>query len=406
MFKQSTIFNIASEQKQILLSSEENIVQRSLLSQLPNIRSHALILSGIRRCGKSTLLKQFVRQNFPDVFYLNFEDIRLYGFSTNDFVLLDKVIEESGLKVLYFDEIQNIPGWELYVRQKLDYQFQTIITGSNASLLSVELGTKLTGRHITKELFPFSFPEYLDLRKSQANIQTLNDYLIQGGFPEYVKQLIPSILEFLIEDILNRDIIVRYGIKDSAALKKLCSYALANNATLTVPSKLASAIGVKSATTVLSFFSLFENSYLLAMIPRFSWSHKSQLLHPKKMYVIDPGLVQIGSTSFSRNYGHLLESVVYWHLRRQTKDIWYFQENNKECDFVVGLKDKSFRLIQVCWQLNAENEAREVNGLVEAMNFFKTNDAVIVSSDSRDTIHTEAGTIEVIPAWEYLISDS
>lgn len=403
MFRQSTLSTIASEQKQALFADSETMIKRSLFSQLPNTRTHALILSGIRRCGKSTLLKQFVRQNFPDVFYLNFEDIRLYGFNINDFVFLDKVIEESGLKVLYFDEIQNIPGWELFVRQKLDSQFQVIITGSNASLLSVELGTKLTGRHITKELFPFSYSEYIDLRESHAGSQSLLEYLNQGGFPEFVKQQIPEILEFLIEDILNRDIIVRYGIKDSVALKKLCSYALANNGTLTVPSKLTSAIGVKSATTVLNFFTLFENSYLLAMIPRFSWSHKSQLLHPKKMYVVDPGLVQIGSTAFSRNYGHLLESVVYWHLRRQTKEIWYFQENDSECDFVVRMKDGIFSVIQVCWELNEGNENREIKGLVEAMKYFDTKNGLIISFDSRDTINTEAGIIEVIPAWDYLL---
>ena len=237
---------------------------------------------------------------------MNFEDVKLYGFDIKDFILLDRVIDETGLKVLYFDEIQIVDGWELYIRQKLDQKFQVIITGSNASLLSAELGTKLTGRHITKELFPFSYEEYLDFKNTDANDESLSACLTEGGFPDYLKHKLPEILDFLIEDILNRDIIVRYGLKDGGAIKKLCSYLFANNGTLVVPSKLTSAVGVKSNTTILNYFSYFENSYLIAMVPKFDWSAKAQMLSPKKMYVIDPGLVQVGSTSFSRNFGHLL----------------------------------------------------------------------------------------------------
>ncbi len=400
--QQSTLAEIARKQKMDAFTGEENITKRVLMADLPNTQTHALILSGIRRCGKSTLLRQFVRDQFEDVFYLNFEDIRLYGFDIKDFVLLDNVIEDTGLKVLYFDEIQIVEGWELFIRQKLDQKFQVFITGSNASLLSVELGTKLTGRHITKELFPFSFPEYLDFKQMEANAESLSGYLTEGGFPEYLKQKLPEILEFLVEDILNRDIIVRYGLKDAGSVKKLCSYLLSNNATLVVPSKLTSAIGVKSGTTVLSYFSYFENAYLIAMAPKFDWSQKSQLLSPKKMYVIDPGLVQIGSTSFSRDLGRMLESVVFWHLRRQTKEVYYFNENNSECDFVVRLKDNTMQVVQVCWELTHENINREVNGLVEAMRFFKTENGLIVTANSSDTIRTDLGFISVVPAYEYL----
>ena len=402
--QQSALAEIAKGQKNEAFSEAETVTDRTLMPDLPNISTHALILSGIRRCGKSTLLRQFVRRNFKDVFYLNFEDVKLYGFDIKDFVLLDRVIDETGLRVLYFDEIQIIDGWELYIRQKLDQKFQVIITGSNASLLSAELGTKLTGRHITKELFPFSYTEYLDFRGWNANGESLSAYLTEGGFPDYLKQKLPEILDFLIEDILNRDIIVRYGLKDGGAIKKLCSYLFANNGTLVVPSKLTSAVGVKSNTTILNYFSYFENSYLIAMVPKFDWSAKAQMLSAKKMYVIDPGLVQVGSTSFSRNIGHLLESVVFWHLRRKTKEIYYFNENNKECDFVVRMKDKTMQVIQVCWELTLENQEREISGLLEAMQFFKTDNGIIVSANSTDTIRTELGLVSVMPAYEYLMT--
>lgn len=402
--QQSALAEIAKGQKNEAFSEAETVTDRTLMPDLPNISTHALILSGIRRCGKSTLLRQFVRRNFKDVFYLNFEDVKLYGFDIKDFVLLDRVIDETGLRVLYFDEIQIIDGWELYIRQKLDQKFQVIITGSNASLLSAELGTKLTGRHITKELFPFSYTEYLDFRGWDANGESLSAYLTEGGFPDYLKQKLPEILDFLIEDILNRDIIVRYGLKDGGAIKKLCSYLFANNGTLVVPSKLTSAVGVKSNTTILNYFSYFENSYLIAMVPKFDWSAKAQMLSAKKMYVIDPGLVQVGSTSFSRNIGHLLESVVFWHLRRKTKEIYYFNENNKECDFVIRMKDKTMQVIQVCWELTLENQEREISGLLEAMQFFKTDNGIIVSANSTDTIRTELGLVSVMPAYEYLMT--
>lgn len=402
--QQSALAEIAKEQKFEAFSEVEKITERTLMPDLSNISTHALILSGIRRCGKSTLLRQFVRRNFKDVFYLNFEDVKLYGFDIKDFVLLDRVIDETGLRVLYFDEIQVINGWELYIRQKLDQKFQVIITGSNASLLSAELGTKLTGRHITKELFPFSYTEYLDFRGWDANGESLSAYLTEGGFPDYLKQKLPEILDFLIEDILNRDIIVRHGLKDGGAIKKLCSYLFAHNGTLVVPSKLTSAVGVKSNTTILNYFSYFENSYLIAMVPKFDWSAKAQMLSAKKMYVIDPGLVQVGSTSFSRNIGHLLESVVFWHLRRKTKEIYYFNENNKECDFVVRMKDKTMQVIQVCWELTLENQEREISGLLEAMQFFKTDNGIIVPANSTDTIRTELGLVSVMPAYEYLMT--
>jgi predicted AAA+ superfamily ATPase len=154
----------------------------------------------------------------------------------------------------------------------------------------------------------------------------------------------------------------------------------------------------------LSYFSYFENSYLIATIPKFNWSQKAQLLSPKKMYVIDPGLVQIGSTSFSRNMGHLLESVVFWHLRRKTKEIYYFNDNNSECDFVVRLKDKTTQLIQVCWELTPENLEREINGLTDAMRFFNTKNALVVTAGSTDTIRTDLDLINVVPAYEYLMT--
>lgn len=154
MILKSVLANVMEAQKANLDELDTGL-KRDTLNTLPDITSHALIVSGIRRCGKSTLLYQLLKEKYPAALYLNFEDTRLYDFEPNDFGRLDQVIKESKTNVLFFDEIQIIDRWETYVRQKLDEGCKVVITGSNASLLSRELGTKLTGRHITKELFPF-----------------------------------------------------------------------------------------------------------------------------------------------------------------------------------------------------------------------------------------------------------
>ena len=148
------------EQQKVAIGAKDAGMKREQLQSLPDTRSHALIVSGIRRCGKSTLLFQLLRERHPQAVYLNFDDPRLYDFAIEDFAKLDELVKESGSNVLMFDEIQLIKGWERYVRQKLDENFQVFVTGSNASMLSRELGTSPTGRHVSKELFPFSYSEY------------------------------------------------------------------------------------------------------------------------------------------------------------------------------------------------------------------------------------------------------
>ncbi|MDX1285271.1 MAG: ATP-binding protein, partial [Draconibacterium sp.] len=294
--KYSVLQDIAVEQNKILRTFDLGI-SREILPNLPNIKSHALVVSGIRRCGKSVLLHQLIRNEIDDVFYFNFADIRLYEFTANDFILLDDLVNKSGKKILFFDEIQLIDGWELYVRQKLDQSIRIIITGSNARMLSVELGTNLTGRHISKELFPFSYGEFCTFHGYKHDKESYLRYIDKGGFPEFLKTGNRELLSFLIEDIIHRDIAARYSIRDISGLKKLCIYAMSNTAKLFSPSKLTGVIGVKSAATVLDYLSHFESSYLINLISRFSWSVKGQMLSAKKVYVIDNGLVNVASIS-------------------------------------------------------------------------------------------------------------
>jgi predicted AAA+ superfamily ATPase len=400
MVQQSVIQQVIDAQKQKIQIQSFGL-ERNILSTLPDIRTHALIVSGIRRCGKSTLLLQLLQRDKQKTLYLNFEDPRLINFELADFQLLDNIIVDSKCDVLFFDEIQVIEHWELYVRQKLDEGFKIVITGSNASLLSRELGTKLTGRHITKELFPFSYQEFLSFKSLQPDVHSLQKYMDIGGFPEYVKTKNTDVLDALFQDILNRDIVVRYGIRDVRALKRLAGYLISNVGNLVTANKLQQPLGVKT-NTILEYFSYLEDSYLVNFMPKFSYSLRVQSVNPRKIYVIDPGIVKIASNSFTKDLGHSLENMVYWYLRQSGKEIYYFNENGHECDFVVIKNGEIDQLIQVCYELTPENKEREQRGLQEAMDFFHTDKGLIVTYNQKDAYMQNGKQIAVLPAYEYL----
>jgi predicted AAA+ superfamily ATPase len=407
--KLSEIQDIGVTQK-MMLENQEQGLKRHLLTELPDIQSHALVVCGIRRCGKSTLLRQFVKKLNRPYYYFNFDDIRLASFSHTDFRLLDKVIIDSGAQLIFFDEIQSANRWELYVRQKLDEGFQILITGSNASLLSRELGSRLTGRHLSMELFPFSYNEFCNFSDISAGHKSFADYLEKGGFPEYLKTGNTNILTQLQSDILYRDIAVRYGIRDAASLQRLFVYLVSNPAQLFSPSKLTNVVGVKSPTTVLEYISFFESAYLIHILPRFAWSVKAQNLAPKKLYIADTGLIKTGAVSFSGNSGMLLENCVYNILRAKAGcsglpadlGIYYFtSKNGSECDFIFSPKNNP-SCIQVCWELTIDNQDREINGLLEAMDFFNLDYGLIITFNTEDIIQTAGKKIDVIPVWKYL----
>jgi predicted AAA+ superfamily ATPase len=410
--KLSEIQDISADQK-LALEKQEQGLKRHVLPELPDIQSHALVVSGIRRCGKSTLLRQFVQRLKRPYYYLNFDDIRLVSFSHADFGLLDRVIADTGARLIFFDEIQSAQRWELYVRQKLDEGFQLVITGSNASLLSRELGSRLTGRHLSKEIFPFSYGEFCGFTRIAVGHKSFADYLEKGGFPEYLKTDNTIILTQLQSDILYRDIAVRYGIRDATSLQRLYVYLVSNPAQLFSPSRLTSVVGVKSPTTVLEYISFFEAAYLIHLLPRFAWSVKSQNLAPKKVYIADTGLIKTGAVSFSGNSGALLENCVYNVLRAKAGSsglaanpgIYYFTgKSGGECDFIFSPQNNP-SCIQVCWEMTLDNQDREINGLLEAMDFFNLDYGTILTFDTEDIINTAGIKIDVIPVWKYIVQE-
>jgi predicted AAA+ superfamily ATPase len=401
MILQSTINQIIEIQKNNLLQKDPGL-KRDALATLPDLSAFALIVSGIRRCGKSTLLFQLLEEKHPDALYLNFEDPRLYEFGFTDFSRLDESIRIMGSSVLFFDEIQIIPEWERYIRQKLDEDFKIVITGSNACLLSKELGTRLTGRHITKELFPFSYHEFCSYKKLFPDKSSLLSYLEIGGFPEYIKQGIPEILNQLFEDILIRDIAVRYGVRDVKTLQRLAFYLLSNVAKLITGNRLKTLFEMGSTSTVMEYLSHLEYSYLFQFVPKFSYSLRKQIANPRKVYAIDTGLINVNSGSFSEDNGRKFENLIYLHLRQNYQEIYYYAEKY-ECDFVIVSNNTLQGAVQVCFNLNPDNMDRELNGLVEALIFFNATEGTLVTLDQTDRLEKNGKVIHVVAAYDYLL---
>lgn len=400
MIRQEEIALVVDAQRGAFLRQDSGLA-RDALSEIPVADSFATIITGIRRCGKSTLLLQLLQRDYQDAIYLNFEDIRLSGFEMDDFTRLHREIEKRALKVMFFDEIQIVTGWEKFVNQLLRENYKVFITGSNASMLSVELGTHLTGRHLSMELFPFSYDEFIRFKNIDNEENSILDYLKTGGIPEYVKTGLPDILNTLIDDILIRDIAVRHSVRDVNSLRQLTTFLITNIGNLISANKLTGMFNIKSATTFLEYFSYLKDAYLLEFIPLFHHSLKTQARNPKKIYAMDLGFYTENSISTSDNMGRRLENLIFLHLRRKYKQIFYYKEKG-ECDFVVMEKNAVKEAVQVCLSVNNENFEREYNGLLEAMKNLNLKEGTVVTLNQSDTFTKDGLTVRVTPASEFL----
>lgn len=372
-----------------------------------------IAITGVRRCGKSTLLRQFAGQ-FDGMFhYLNFDDERLAGFSIADFDVLMQIFQgRSNARTLLFDEIQNIPQWERFARRVHDEGFKLMVTGSNARLLSQELGTHLTGRCAQLYLTPFSFREYLDYagvsRRSRttagkaAILSAFRDYLDVGGFPGYLKERDLDLLQQVYEDILYRDIVARHGIRDVRSFSQTAHYLLSSAGMEINYNKLKTYLAIPSANTVRQFVGYLESACLIHEIRRFDWSLKRQYISGRKVYAGDNGLQSAVAFRASPDYGRLLEALVFQELRRRHGEVWFFRERS-ECDFVVFDKARRPSLYQVCHALTAENRERETRGVLEAAEKLGTKAGTIITVSDDGEEMAEGVSIAIQSAWRWLL---
>lgn len=391
---------VVDSQRETFLKQDSGFT-RDALNNIPTADSFATIITGLRRCGKSTLLLQLLHRDYKEALYLNFDDIRLSGFETSDLIRLHKEVEKRQIKVLYFDEIQNVEGWEKYINQVLREGYKVFITGSNASMLSIELGTHLTGRHLSMELFPFSFQEFISFKALQSGKDAVTNYLLTGGIPEYIKTGISTVLNTLVDDILMRDIAVRHSVRDVSSLRQLTAFLITNTGNLISANKLVGMFDIKSPSTFLEYFSFLKDAYLLDFVPMFSHSLKVQARNPRKVYVMDMGLYTENSICTSDNMGRRFENLVFLHLRRSYRHIFYYKERG-ECDFILMEKNTAKMAIQVCLTINDENFDREYNGLAEAMKQLDIKEGTIVTLDQSDYFEKDNLIIRMVPANEFL----
>jgi len=386
--------------QQLLLKPEISNIPRTFLKKYIPDKSHIEVITGIRRCGKSTLMQQIIRKHYRKYAFFNFEDSRIFGFGVDDFQKLDEVIP-TNTEAYFFDEIQNVPAWEIYIRQLHDRGAKVFITGSNASLLSRELGTRLTGRHLRHEMFPFSYAEFLLFTKQKKSVASSLYYLQSGGFPEFLRAKNPEVLQHLLRDIVLRDIAIRHSIRNTHTLMDIALFLVSNIGKECTYNGLKKNFSLGSANTAADYLTWLQDSYLLFFLPRFSWSAKNAALNPRKVYAIDTGMVNANTLSFTEDAGRLLENAVYLFLRQQACTVYYFREQ-KECDFVVFENRICTQLIQVCWEINADTKRRETEGLLEAMRFFNRKEGIIVTFAQQDVLRLEDYTFHLIPFYKFM----
>lgn len=433
--------------EKIILEYQSNIskqaassIQREVLARVGKSYNskNATILSGLRRVGKSTLFSQltydYVEKGLSiNRFDVNFEDERFLNFAPDDFnklfELFFRYYEHDKKNVFFLDEVQNIVGWERFVRRLIDEGYKFFITGSNASLLSKELGTKLTGRHISYEIFPFSFREFIVFNESHLlndekrllyydekwffrtkNTASLrnyfDEYLISGGLPEFLNENKNiEYLSNLYKDIIFRDIIGRYGIENIRDFRDLSLYLMSNISQLFTYRSLAKILNIGSPNTVKSYIQFLEDSYLIFTLNRFDYSVKKQIYYPKKVYSIDNAFPAHLGFKFTENKGYLLENLVFIELKRRNKEVYYYvTKAGKEVDFLVRENIKLAELIQVSFEMiDEKTRKREVTSILEAMEELNLNRGLILTNDYEEELKINNKTVTIKPVYIWLV---
>ena len=408
MFDQKDVFNRGKQ-----------LITRDLELDRYTSTKQVVVISGIRRCGKSSLLyliKEEMNLSEEEYCYFNFDDERIL----TDVSILESIynlhIEIYGREpILFLDEIQNIENWEKFVNRIYERGIKVFITGSNASLLSSEIATSLTGRNKQIELFPFSFAEFLRFNGKSYNldrlssrsksflIQDFTKYLEVGGFPIVVKENDTELINSYFQDILYRDIISRYRLTQVKEIKQIGLYFASNISKLFSYSTLMDISGVKSASSIKDYLYYYEQTYLWFYLRKFDYSLKKQIMNPKKVYGIDSAFVHRLGFSFSENKGRILENIVFLDLLRQGKEVFY-HTGKKECDFVIKKGLKIVEAIQVTYSLNDSNFEREISGLLEAMEYYRLGKGTILCFDTIESSKPIPNGIEVQAVWKWLLS--
>lgn len=400
---------------------------------IPYNSKKIISLIGIRRSGKTSILYNIIMKlrktiSNENIVYINFEDDRLLDVTVHD---LDFLIQgyyelypsKRDEKVyFFFDEIQNIDNWELFVRRIYDtLKVQIFITGSSSKLLSAEIATGLRGRTISFEIFPFSFKEVLQYKNIDVNLYSskslsyiknvFDEYLKTGGFPECIgedKYIRNKILSDYMNLVIYKDVIERHNIKNIDLLKHIIKYCFSNPGTLISMIKLYNyykTTGLKvSKDSLFEYFSYLEEAYSVFKVPIYRDSLKEEMRNPKKIYIIDNAFKSLFDTSFSDDYSKLYENITFLHIRRQTSEIYYYKRN-QEVDFYTVIDGKKI-LVNVSYDIrNPDTKKREISGLIEAMRDLKIKESYLITSEKESEETIEDMKIKIIPLFKFLLKE-
>ena len=409
--------------------------ERSL--QLPLNKQRIVTVTGVRRCGKSSLLHLTINRllasgvDKEQILYIGFDDERLANMDVSDF---DEILQAYRLMYpdrplssvyMFFDEIQIVKGWELFVlRVYKSYCKNVYVTGSTAQMLSGEMSSALRGWPDEYTEYPLSFKEFIAFKGIKANRYTeegaalmanmFKSYLLTGGFPQAVLANVETervkLLQAYFNTMLFRDMIEHYNISASPSVVRYFLKRVFNN--ITKPSSVNNIYNdLKSQGLKLSKDSLYQwldyacNIFLLHKVPKYSKSVIKQSTSLSKYYVADFALAKSVLLPQSEEKGKALENAVYMHLARhlnENEQIYYFNEG-AECDFVIANDEGVKELIQVCWELDEFNTPRECGGLCAASAATGCKKASIITCNQAQSIHYGDLQINVVAAWDFML---
>ena len=419
------------EHKEKFLKKTE-LVKREIQKDIAPLlnQREIIIITGVRRGGKSSLMRLISNDLIEkydilqdNILYLNFEDERFTYFDINDFEQVYEIFLELyhpvGRKYFFLDEIQNVKGWEKWLNRLYEFEdLKIFVTGSNATLLSPEIATALTGRNRQLIVYPFSFNEFLSLRnysitekdfylrEKRLEIKRLFDeYLKLGGFPEVLKISDNTLLEQYLKDIIYRDVIARYSIRNIKEIKELTLFLASNIGTIQSYNNLREMINVKSLNTIKNYLEMLENVFLFFKIDLFSFSVKKQIYNPSKIYSVDSALSNAIAFKFSENMGHIYENIVFIELQRKNKEVFYWKsKRGREVDFVIKSGLKIDEAIQVCFSFtDKKTRDRELESLLSAKNELNVDNLVMITEDEKGEEVIDGATVRIIPLWKWLL---
>ncbi|HMA83753.1 MAG TPA: ATP-binding protein [Candidatus Thermoplasmatota archaeon] len=420
MISKELVKEVLLDQREFILGKDPGIPRQAMkrIDEVINL-PHVIVISGLRRCGKSTLLRQIIKNHYndKDFFYVNFEDERLRDFNASEFnTIYEELLSLFGKKkVFMLDEIQNVDGFEYFVRRFQEMDFKFFITGSSAHLLSREIGTKLTGRNLRIDLYPFSFKELLtfkginhkkeDLYKTERKVIIRNafeEFMSTGGMPEYLKYKDQEILLRTYEDIVVKDIVIRYNLNNVRMVKNLYNYLISNVTNRFTFNSLKNTLGMGSSVTAQNYVDYLEEVNFCSIVHRFNPSIKKQNKSSKKFYMTDHGFLRPISTRLTKNKGKILENIIFIHLKHDGK-VFTFETKKGECDFIQIKSNQVTQAIQVTWELTEKNERREIQGLLSALKEFDLNSGTIITYDIEKETVIDGKKIVIIPAWKWCL---